>query len=60
MTNKTIQNSQAHIASEAIRACTLKATENKRMSISILDGLRTLNAQLVELDQVLKAAYGNA
>jgi hypothetical protein len=70
MTNKTIESGNsstiqsgedirfANIASEAIKACSLKAEESRRQSISIIDGLRALNAELCQLDQALKMAYG--
>jgi hypothetical protein len=54
----TIQSDPVDTAAEAIKACSQQAAENKRMSISVVDSLLTLNARILELDQALKAAYG--
>jgi hypothetical protein len=60
----TIQNSQSRYSvnsvSEAVNACSLKAAENDRLTTSLIDGLHTLNSKLIELDNALKLAYGNA
>jgi hypothetical protein len=66
MTNKTIHpdkptfQSERNAVSDEVRACSLMAEKNNRLSISIIDSLHALNAQLNELDNVLKTAYGNA
>jgi hypothetical protein len=57
----TIQNGQdtsAHSVTEAVSACSLKVVENTRLSTTLLDALRALNAQLSELDHALEMAYG--
>jgi hypothetical protein len=64
MANKTIQpdnrpavQDDVNIASEALSACSLRAEENNRMSLSIVHGLYALNAELVKLDRALEMAY---
>jgi hypothetical protein len=57
----TIQSSQGTYSvssvSEAVNACSLKAAENDRLTISFVDSLHALNSQLIELDNALKLAY---
>jgi hypothetical protein len=60
----TIQSSQGTYSvssiAEAVNACSLKAAESDRQTILFLDGLRTLNSKLIELDNAMKLAYSGA